>query len=78
MNDQLQQFARETLKAGLRQLPDAWQLTFKRMYSHKDLDKPIEAVVDAMPFEKLDWAMQQVQGSIDKLAQRQSPPQGDR
>lgn len=67
MNDELQKFARATLKTGLAKLPGGWQLTFKRMYSHNDLDKPINEVVDAMPADKLDWAMEQVRRSIEKL-----------
>ena len=66
MNNQLQEFAREQLKDGLAKLPESNQLLFKRMYSHKDLDKPIDDVVDSMDYDKLDWAMQQVQRSIDK------------
>ncbi len=33
-----------------------------------DLDMDINDVVDVMPERKLDWAMQQVQRSIDKLS----------
>ena len=66
MNNQLQEFARRELKDGLAKLPESNQLLFKRMYSHKDLDKPIDDVVDSMDYDKLDWAMQQVQRSIDK------------
>jgi hypothetical protein len=66
MNQQLQTFARETLKKGLAQCSDAQQLIFKRMYSHKNLEKPISEVVDAMPAERLDWAMQQVESTIKK------------
>ena len=31
-----------------------------------DLDKPISDVVDDMPEDKLDWAMQQVENSLIK------------
>lgn len=67
MNQQLQDFARTTLKAGLHRLPDEHQKVFRQMYSHRDLTLPIDAVVDAMPADRLDWAMQQVQNSLDKL-----------
>jgi len=67
MNNQLQKFARDTLKAGLVQLPKENQIIFKRMYSHKDLSKPIDKVVDDMPVDQLDWAMTQVQNTIDNL-----------
>ena len=67
MNKQLQQFARNTLKEGLAKLPVSYQTTFKRMYSHKDLEKSINSIIDSMPSEQLDWAMIQVQNSLDKL-----------
>ena len=66
MNEQLQEFARGELKSGLMLLPEAAHLLFKRMYSPDDLSVHIYDVVDNMPEEKLDWAMQQVQRSIDK------------
>ena len=66
MNNQLQKYARAELKEGLADLPESNQLLFKRMYSHDDLDKPINQVVDDMPEEKLDWAMQQVERTITK------------
>ena len=71
MNKQLQDFARAELKKGLAQLPEGLQLFFKRMYSHKNLDIDINSVVDGMPFEKLDWAMEQVRRSIEKISEAQ-------
>ena len=67
MNNITLQFIRSTLKEGLAKCPEEWQMTFKRMYSHKDLDKPIDKVVDDMPDHRLDWAMTQVQNSLNKL-----------
>jgi len=66
MNETLEQFAREYLKKGLAQLPDKNQLLFKRMYSHQDTDKPIDKVVDDMTTDKLDWAMTQVQNTLEE------------
>lgn len=66
MNKQLQEFARNQLKEGLGRLPESNQMLFKRMYSHEDLSRDINDVVDFMPEEKLDWAMQQVQRTLDK------------
>lgn len=66
MNNQLSNFARDTLKLGLQKCTPDQQLFFKRMYSHKDLDKDINYVVDQIPDEKLDWAMQQIQRTLDK------------
>ena len=68
MNKQLQDFARQKLKEGLAQLPEAWQYRFKQMYAHQQLNKDINEVVDAMEEERLDWAMQQVERSIAKLS----------
>lgn len=67
MNSKMQEFARDTLKKGLAELPEKSHLLFKRMYSFEDLGADINDVIDNMPEEKLDWAMQQVQRSIDKL-----------
>lgn len=66
MNSQLSGFARQTLKDGLQKCTQDQRLFFNRMYSHKDLDKDINEVVDQIPDEKLDWAMQQIQRTLDK------------
>lgn len=75
MNKQIQDFARGELKAGLAKLPDDSHRIFKLMYA-RDHGKrsvadavamPINDVVDCMPPEQLDWAMQQVQASLDKM-----------
>ena len=68
MNEQLQEFAKRTLKEGLAQLPESNRVLFKRMYSHENLEADINDVVDNMPETKLDWAMQQVQRSLEKVA----------
>jgi hypothetical protein len=67
MNAQLQTFARQTLKDGLAQLPEGWQMIFKRMYAHTHLEWPIDKVVDNMDDDKLDWAMRQVENSLAKI-----------
>ena len=67
MNEQLEAFAKSNLKDGLKQLSEDQQLLFKRMYSHENLELSIEEVVDNMPTDKLDWAMQQVHNSLAKL-----------
>lgn len=68
MNNQIQDFARQKIKDGLAQLPENWQTMFKRMYSHENLDADINDVVDNVPEDKLDWAMQQVEKSLAKQA----------
>ena len=65
MNDTLSQFARGQLKRGLQKCSHAQILLFKRMYSYEGLELPINEVVDNMPDEKLDWAMQQIQRTLE-------------
>lgn len=60
MNDILDKFARDWLKEHCNMLTIYQQHKFKCMYSHRDLNKDIYLVVDDMPSEQLDWAMQQV------------------
>ncbi len=62
----MQKFARSTLLEGLNQLTKDHRRLFKRMYSHKNLEAPIEEVVANMPGDKLDWAMQQVQRTLEE------------
>lgn len=84
MNHILQQFARETILDGLRQLPAGWQSIFKRMYgcapnrrgdptrTPEEIDAlPIDQVVSEVPPDKLDWAMQQVERSVQKLTAKE-------
>lgn len=66
MNKTLAAFARERLKLGLVQCTDAQQHLFKRMYCPRSLERPIDEVVDAMTDDKLDWAMQQVERTLEK------------
>lgn len=75
MNEQLQSYARNALLEGLHQLPESHQDFFKLMYGRDDGKRsvedakaiPIKDVVAAMPDSKLDWAIRQVQNSIDKI-----------
>ena len=75
MNKQLQDFARAELKTGLAELPEENRRTFKRMYARDNgkrsvadaVAMQINDVVDLMPPEQLDWAMQQVKASLDKM-----------
>lgn len=64
MNIQLQTFARTELKHGLAQCTDKQVMLFKRMYSHGNLNLSINEVVNNMPAEKLDWALQQVENTL--------------
>ncbi|MCG7904425.1 MAG: hypothetical protein JAY60_18610 [Candidatus Thiodiazotropha weberae] len=66
MNQKLQDYARSELKKGLANCTDGQREKFKLMYSHKDLTLPIDEVVDRMPEDNLDWAMQQVDRTLQK------------
>lgn len=67
MNKTVSNFTKQQIKEGLKQLPDDWQMMFKRMYAHNNLDCDIETVVDNVPDEKLDWALSQVENSLKKI-----------
>lgn len=66
MNDTLENFARNELKKGLAHCTEAEQLLFKRMYANGNLEMEINGLVDTMPEDKLDWAMQQVERTLAK------------
>lgn len=74
MNKQLREFAKEQLKRGLIQLPESNIHKFKQMYSYRNIDADIADVVEAMDDDKLDWAMIQVQNSLDKLSNKEKHP----
>lgn len=54
---------RAEIKRILALLTDQNRLFFKRMYSHLDLDKDINQVVDDMDAKKLTWALKQCEAS---------------
>jgi hypothetical protein len=58
---------RNEIKRILSKLEDSNRLIFKRMYSHKNLDKDINIVVDDMPAKQLDWALQQCKTSYHEI-----------
>ena len=74
MNQQLQEFARNKLLEGLAQLPAGWQERFKLMYARDNGRRsaedakamPIAEVVAQLPENALDWALTQVQNSLNK------------
>ena len=67
MDEQLQTFARQTLKDGLAKLPESHQKLFELIYSHENLDLDINLVVDQMSQDKLDWALDHVARALIKL-----------
>ena len=60
--------ARTIIKQGLSQLTESHRKTFRLMYSHENLETPVETIVDEMLVGKLHWCMQQVQRSLDEDA----------
>lgn len=76
MNEQLQQYARNNIKAALAKLPPETHRIFKLMYARDGgrrsaesaVAMDINVVVDLMPASQLDWAMQQVQDTLDDIA----------
>ena len=66
MNEKLQDFARDDLKKGLAQCTEGQQRLFKQMYAHENRDKDINFAVYNMPNERLDWAMEQVERTLNK------------
>jgi len=68
MNNQLQDFARKQLKEGLAECTKEQQHLFKQMYCFHRLETPINEAVDAMPEDKLDWAMEQVRRTLEERA----------
>jgi len=58
---------RTEIKRILSKLEDDNRMIFKRMYSHDNLDKDINLVVDAMPAKQLDWALQQCKNTYYRI-----------
>lgn len=75
MNSILRKCAIDYLKSKLPLLPESNQKIFKLMYGCHKYHKTAEEkealdlmyVIDNMPDEKLNWAMQQVENSLNKL-----------
>ena len=68
MHELLRKAATDYLKASLARCTDAQRLMFKRMYAGGQLDAQIDTVVDRMPDEKLETAMDQVQRTLAKAS----------
>ena len=73
--------ARKLLMDGVAALPPEWQRNFRLMYGRNGGRRsvedsstlPLDVVIAEVPNESLDWAMQQVQNSHDKLAKEPKP-----
>ena len=66
MNKIIRKEANSILKSMLEKCTEQQIHIFKRMYSPKDLELNINEVVENMPDDKIDWAMTQVQNTIEK------------
>jgi hypothetical protein len=58
---------RKEIKRILSLLEEGNRLFFKRMYSHQNLEKDINDVVDDIPAKHLPWALTQCQNSYHKI-----------
>jgi len=65
-NETIKNFAKGKLKELLAECTEGQRLMFKRMYCHKNLDLSINEAVDQMDDGKIDWAMTQVERTIEK------------
>jgi hypothetical protein len=65
MNKTISNNTRQLLKDNLSKCTEPQQHLFKRMYS-TDTTLPIDTIVDNMPDDKLDWALTQVEKTIEK------------
>jgi hypothetical protein len=66
MNETLKSAAKEILKGLLAECTEGQQMMFKRMYSHNNLELPINEVVDKLPDSKIDWAISQCENTVNK------------
>ena len=58
---------RERIKFILSKLTDGNRGIFMKMYSHEDLTRDINEVVDTMPPKQLKWALQQCESSYQRI-----------
>lgn len=49
------------MKTEIAKCTEGEQMLFKRMYSHKNLELPIDQVIDNMEGDKLDHAFDQIE-----------------
>jgi hypothetical protein len=74
MNQQLQDFARQQIRDGLELMGPEQLRVFALMYGRKGgrrsvedaVAMPMAEIVNEIPPEKLDWAMQQVANTLEK------------
>lgn len=67
MNETIKNLAKKKLKELLAECTEEQQLMFKRMYCHKNLEFSINEAVEQMADDKIDWAMTQVERTLQKF-----------
>ena len=73
MNQTIDKMIRSTLLEKLTGCREDQQVLFKRMYSGGCWEKSVEDVVNSMPADKLDWAMTQVEQTLEKNGRLATP-----
>ncbi len=63
---------RNQIKQGLASCTEEQVGIFKRMYSHKDLEKPIDQVVDDMFIPQLKHALRQVETTVASNGEKEA------
>ena len=75
IQSEVSQIARHELHLGLVLCTDEQRHFFKRLYSGGDLTLPLTAVINRIPETQLKCAMQQVQRTLEKNAERRQEEQ---
>jgi len=57
------------LKQLLGSLPESNIIVFKHMYSHKDLTKDINSIIDELPDSRIRWCINQCENTVKKVAE---------
>lgn len=65
-NETLIKAGKDILKGLLSQCTEGQQMMFKKMYSHKNLELPINEAVDKMDSDRIDWAISQCERTVEK------------
>ena len=65
IEDDVCEAARAELLAGLKQCTTYNHHIFKLMYSPKNVDLPLEQVVELVKPEQLSWAIEQIRRTIE-------------
>jgi len=64
--EKIKAYRKQVLIDLYNQCTEPQQMLFKRMYSHKNLELPIDTIIDNMPDDKIDWAIQQCERTVEK------------